>query len=283
MSGQSIPRPAAATIVVDEVGLETGVYGAYRLRTVYQPIFRVASDFLMPEGLEASVLPLLNFRPIERHEFLASVDLDAQADVLSLCNLMHIGNRRHARHDNLSLHVPFGHSLLCEEVALEHLALTFARLAEAGFPPRSLVCSVPNFETCDLNVLERILAVLGAAGAGLAVEGFGVNTQAIEAIKRFQPRIVSVDGSWFRRVSDVSAALRLMRQVIESLKNGGAEVLVKGLESPAHLLAALTVGADLVQGELLARPEEAGSIVDVRPLDIGRIFRDPETVVVSLT
>ncbi|MAS13646.1 MAG: diguanylate phosphodiesterase [Nitratireductor sp.] len=282
MSRQRSVEPVAASILVDEIGLETGVYGRYRLRSLYQPIFRIASDMLIPEALEASVLPMLKSLPVDRDGFLASVDPAAQADVLSLCNLMHIGNHHHARHDSLSLHVPFRRSMLCGQTALEHLALTFARLAETGFPPKSLVCSVQNPETCDLEAVERSLAVLRAAGVGVAMEGFGLHTETAELLERLQPRIVSVDGSWFRRIADERAALRLMRQVIESHKRRGAKVLVKGLESPAHLLAALTVGADLVQGDLLARAEEAGCVADVRPLDIGRIFRDPETVVVSL-
>ncbi|MFC5585514.1 EAL domain-containing protein [Nitratireductor kimnyeongensis] len=263
--------------------METVVYGSYQLRSLYQPIFRVASDVLMPEGLEASMLPVLNFQPMGRETFLASIEPAAHAYVLLLSNLLHIGNCHHARHDNLSLHLPFESSMLCGEEAIEQLALTFARLAETGFPPSSLVCSVQNVESCEPKRFERILAVLGAAGVRLAADGFGVQGEAIDTVKRLQPSIVSVDGSWFRRVAEVDAALRLLREVIESLKGGGAEVLIKGLESPAHLLAALSVGADLVQGELLARPEEAGSIMDVRPLDIARIFRDPETVVVCLT
>ncbi|MET0574246.1 MAG: EAL domain-containing protein, partial [Mesorhizobium sp.] len=46
-------------IIADEIGLETGIYGQYRLKTSYQPIFRRDGATLALFGLEARLAPQL--------------------------------------------------------------------------------------------------------------------------------------------------------------------------------------------------------------------------------
>ncbi|WP_349365401.1 MAG: EAL domain-containing protein [Nitratireductor rhodophyticola] len=282
MPGRSA-SPACGALIADEIGLETGVYGVYRLRSLYQPVFRISSGRLIPEGLEASVLPLVDFTPVKPEVLFSSVDDAAEEELQSLCNLMHIGNHLHTGQESLSLHLPFGPALLRGPKALDYLALAFARLAETAVSPRSLVFCVSGTGPDDKEISSRFIETIRSAGVRIAVDGFGAQPDVLETVDRVQPDIVNVDGSWFRRVANITSAVRLMRQMAENLQRSGIKVSIKGLEDPVHLLAAMSIGADLVQGDLLARPMEAGSVMDLRPLNAARVFRDPRKVVVSLS
>ena len=52
-------RDVAQAIRADEIGLEYGVYGAYRLRSACQPIFAPKDGNLVPVAVEALIQPVV--------------------------------------------------------------------------------------------------------------------------------------------------------------------------------------------------------------------------------
>ena len=52
-----IPPELEPALLVDEVGIETGIYEKYRLKTAHQPIFRREAAELVPFAVEARVAP----------------------------------------------------------------------------------------------------------------------------------------------------------------------------------------------------------------------------------
>ncbi|WP_367718471.1 EAL domain-containing protein [Nitratireductor sp. GISD-1A_MAKvit] len=276
----SVPRERA--IHADEIGLETAKFGAYRLKSLFQPIFRIGATDLVPEAADAMVLPLLEYEPVGLEGVFSTLEPHMRGELNSLCNLMHIGNHHHLGSGDLPLHMSFEPALQSGSRGVENLALMFARSAQTGMALPSLVCSLSCGGESGHPVSNEVVETMRLGGVRIAVAEFGPSSSMLETIDRIQPDIVKFDARWFQRVAKSIPALRLMRQLVEGLKRAGAEVMVTGLESRAQLLAAMSVGADLVHGDVLARPQQAGLSFDMRPLEIRRIFRDPRKVVISL-
>ena len=59
----ALPADLAGRIVADEVGLEFGVHGDFRLRCAIQPVFRHEAGRLTPVAVDAEVVPYLRGRP----------------------------------------------------------------------------------------------------------------------------------------------------------------------------------------------------------------------------
>ena len=49
------PAPFSESILVDDNGIEYGIYGDFRLRSAYQPIFRREGATLVPFAVEGLV------------------------------------------------------------------------------------------------------------------------------------------------------------------------------------------------------------------------------------
>src|SRR5688572_17768193 len=63
-------------IMVDEIGIESGGYGIYRLRSLYQPIFERRDQFLQAVAVEGTVAPYVAGEEAPPEMFLAAVAED---------------------------------------------------------------------------------------------------------------------------------------------------------------------------------------------------------------
>ena len=60
-------------IIVDEVGIESGGYGKYRLRSSYQPVFERTGEVLRPVAVEGMISPYLAGQPLPLADFFADL------------------------------------------------------------------------------------------------------------------------------------------------------------------------------------------------------------------
>ncbi|WP_048648027.1 EAL domain-containing protein [Nitratireductor soli] len=283
MAGFTVPGLPEGSIIVDEIGLETGLCGPYRLKSVYQPIFRLSQTQLMPVGVEAFVQPRLDLEPVAPDAFLATVPVEQQGAVKALCRALHIGNYQHIGGDHLQLH------LNCDtgaqggwDEAIAQMGFMATLAAEVDLAPELVFCGFIARDMRHEDVPARLVETLHANGFRLAIDDFGPGHSVLDRIQRIRPNVVKIDGGWFRRIAGIAAATRLLAKLIGGLQRDGAQVLIKGIETAEQLNVARAVGADLVQGFLLGRPALAGVALDPQPLDIERFFRDPGAVIVPL-
>lgn len=283
MAAFKVPGLPEGSIIVDEIGLETGLLGPYRLRTMYQPIFRLSGNMLIPVGVEGFVQPWLDQEAMAPDAFLAGLTAERQGPAKSLCRALHIGNFHHVGMDDFQLH------LNCDvgargdrEDAIAQMRLMAGLIVDADLMPDHVFCGFIARDVRDEDVPQRLVEALRDAGLMLAIDDFGPGHSVLDRIQRIGPDVVKVDGGWFRRIAGIEAATRLLAKLIGGLQREGVQVLIKGIETAEHLNVACTVGADLVQGFLLGRPVRAGIAIDPEPIDIARFFRDPGEVIVPL-
>ncbi|GAA2843232.1 EAL domain-containing protein (putative c-di-GMP-specific phosphodiesterase class I) [Aminobacter aminovorans] len=266
-----LPPDLVARIAADEIGLEFGVHGEFRLRCAIQPIFRHEDGRLTPVAAEAQVVPYREGRPAAIGEFLAEVAVEERAivgrvwAVLPLANVHNMGLK--------GIAVLFRQDIEGQALALDDLDFMVRRLKGEGFEASQLICEIGGD--------EQLACALRALGMRVAIGHHGSAEPDGDAVKRVLPDIVRLDRASFERFCADAATGRLLRPVVSELKTLGAEVLVEGIDNENRLEIALGAGVELLQGDLLEPAKLVGSIFAEGPRDASQ-YRRGQCVVVPL-
>ncbi|MBZ9678511.1 EAL domain-containing protein [Mesorhizobium sp. ES1-1] len=259
-------REVADAIEVDEVGIEYGIHGEYRLRSAYQPIFAPQGRFLQPVAVEALIEPHRAGRPVAPQVFFDSVAGPDRLFVETMCRVLHLRNYRNIGVDGLDLF--FNYNPLINDHrgrALAEIRLMTRHLGDLGLSPVMLVCEITE-QAADDALLTRLVREFRRHGIRIAIDDFGTGHSTEQRVGMLSPDIVKIDGTWFGDFCRHAAAERFFRPLVSTLHDRGARVLVEGIENATHLRVALDGGADLLQGYYLARPALAGTVFEEEPL-----------------
>lgn len=276
----SSPRSIRDAITVDEIGIETGHYGPFLLKTVYQPIFETGQDGLAPIGAEGLIKPFVEGKSVPALDFFAQVPAEDGFFVENMCRALHLRNYRNIGVEGLQLffnYDPRAHTDL--ESALGQIRYMASRLEYLEIDPADLVCEITEVEAVNSEMLVEIAAEMRRHGVRLAVDDFGTGHSTLQRMDLIEADIVKIDGPWFRQIATMAAARRLLEALVRALQRSGRQVLIEGIETPDQLKAALDTGADLLQGFLLGRPALAGTIFDTNALDPDDFFYRGDNVI----
>lgn len=265
----ALPQDLAARIVADEVGLEFGVHGDFRLRCAIQPIFRHEGGRLTPVAVDGHVVPYLKGQPVATAEFMAGVAAEDRAIVQRVCEVLPLANVHNIGVEGIAL--LFKHEM--SGGSLDDLRFMAQRLADEGFEASQLICEIDGDE--NLACALRALGMRVALGHHRAGQPDG------NVVKRVMPEIVRFDRASFERFCADAATGRLLRPVVSELKAQGADVLVEGIDSESRLELALGAGVDLLQGDLLEPAMLVGSVFAEDARETSQ-YRRGECVVVPL-
>ncbi|MCT7374883.1 EAL domain-containing protein [Chelativorans salis] len=266
-------------ILVDEVGIETGRYGPYFLKTLYQPVFHNSGKDLMPIGLEGLAGPHKDGELVAAREFFREVTAaDDTFFIENLCQTLHLHNYPNIGVDGLTLFVKLYSSAdFGLKKAIGQVEHVVRFLEEISVDPALLVCEIA--ETTDDGLMTELAAELRRHGIRIAVDDFGIGRSTLSRVRLLNPEVVKVDGGWFRRIAEVIMAAKLLRSLVDALQREGREVLIQGIETPSQLRVALGTGTDFLQGYLLGRPRLAGAIFDTKPLNTERLLAPGDGVI----
>jgi EAL domain-containing protein (putative c-di-GMP-specific phosphodiesterase class I) len=273
-------RDVARAIRADEIGLEYGVYGAYRLRGACQPIYAPRGDVLVPVAVEALIQPQLASATVSAQAFFGGVPGRDRLFVESLCRALHVRNYPFVGLDGADLFVNYD-PLVNDHLgrALAQIRLMALHLGEHGLDASRMVCEITEQAAPDDGVLVATVREMRRNGFRIAVDDFGTGHSTEARVRLLEPDIVKIDGGWFTELCRHAAAEKLFRPLLSLLHDQGAKVLVEGIEQPAQLRVALDAGADLLQGFLLARPTLTGTLLSAEPLRIESLIRPPAKVI----
>ncbi|MEW6635105.1 MAG: EAL domain-containing protein [Pseudomonadota bacterium] len=265
-------RNVAEAIFADEIGLQFGVYGEFRLWSAYQPIFAPRGRTLEAVAVEALIEPRRLARPVAPAVFFRGVPASDRLFVEAMCRRLHLGNYRNIGVDGLTLFFNYD-PLINDHLgrALAEIRLMTRHLGDFGLEPAMLVCEITE-QAADNKVLARLVREMRRDGIRIAIDDFGTGHSTEERMDLLQPDIVKIDGTWFAEFCRHAAAERFFRPLVSTLHDRGAKVLVEGIEQATHLRVALDAGVDLLQGFLLARPALAGTIFNEEPLSIDALL-----------
>lgn len=270
------PQDLESALNVDEVGIETGIYGNYRLKTAHQPIFRREGAKLIPFAVEARVAPFREGSAVAPAEFFEETPQSDRAFVEALCQTLHLRNHRNVGIDEperfelyLTIDPRYDDWEAPDSVA--HSIAAFA--GEAGIPRGMVICEILDAATLDAKPLAALTSELRSHGMRVSIAEFRIGQSAIDRVTQIEPDVIKIDGAWFRDVQESSETAQLFPAIINAFQGFGAKLLVQGIETPAELEGALDAGADYLQGMLLSPPALAGSALDEEPQPIEPLLR----------
>lgn len=274
-------RNVGDAIFADEVGIEYGIYGEFRLRSAYQPIFASRGRFLEPVAVEGLIEPYLDGQPGAPQAFFDGIPAADRLYVEAMCRVLHLRNFRNIGVDGLDLF--FNYNPLINDHpgrALAEIRLMTRHLSDIDLHPGMLVCEITE-QAADDALLLRLVREMRRDGIRIAIDDFGTGHSTEERVGLLKPDIVKIDGAWFSQLCRHAAAEKFFRPLVSALHERGAKVLVEGIEQAVHLRVALEGGVDLLQGFYLGRPKLAGTIFNENPLAIDALL-EPESKVVQL-
>lgn len=279
------PHPASieAAIHVDEIGIETGRFGDFRLKTSYQPIYQRIARSLLPVAIEGLAVPYRDGVPTDGRTFFDAVPVADRLFVESMCRCLHIRNHRNVGVPTLRLYFNYDPRANADlDDTLREIRTMAGCLVEVGLDPRLLVCEITEASALDDSTLVAVTEIMRALGIRIAVGNFGAGNSTYERVARILPDIVKIDGALFRSLCRDAAAARLFGPLVQTIRRTGAEVLAEGIETPAQLKIAIEAKVDLLQGHLLGRPALAGTIFREDPLPLERLLASNGDNVVPL-
>jgi EAL domain-containing protein (putative c-di-GMP-specific phosphodiesterase class I) len=125
----------------------------------------------------------------------------------------------------------------------------------AGFAPRI------HFEITERAALERVkdaperTARLRALGYRIAIDDLGEGYSGLTSFAILEPEAVKLDMSLIRGIDAVPMKRKLVRAMATLCRELDARLIAEGVETEAERDTLLDIGADLLQGFLIARPD----------------------------
>ncbi|MBO6940003.1 MAG: EAL domain-containing protein [Deltaproteobacteria bacterium] len=105
------------------------------------------------------------------------------------------------------------------------------------------------------DIVVAVLGELSSRDVKLVIDDFGAGYSNLARLADLEPAVVKLDRSLVTQLHLRSRARNLVKHTIAMMHSFAARVVVEGVETVDELKAALDCGADLIQGYLLARPD----------------------------
>ena len=247
-----------AHIVRQKDRTSTGVWGAYTLKSAFQPIFRFIDGRLELTAFEGLIRAFRGGEGVSPGAFFGSVPPGERLHVETLTRTLHLLNASACLDPRASVFVNFDPSLFVEP-AVAQGALRDMRLVlhEAGIDPARVVCEVTEQRTASEVALHAFVRALREQGFRIAIDDYGAEESGIHRINHLHPDIVKFDAHWISRLMSTRPGAALLETMVAEFHKRGIESLFEGLEEPWQLEIAEKCKVDMVQGFVLARPEIA--------------------------
>jgi len=213
----------------------------------FQPIYSTKS--LKPLGLEALSRPQTSGL-IDNAEFLfkTALILDMYSEVELLC-----WRKAVARWKEI---VDQGKLFLnCTPYFIESGRLNEDFLTQLEIDPESIVLEVTERTAVQrYDVFLKELSALRELGLKIAVDDVGSGFASLDMVVEIRPDIVKIDRRLIRELHKDELKYNIVQAVVDFCKKGHIMTIAEGIETEGELEAAVELGADGVQGYLLAMP-----------------------------
>jgi EAL domain-containing protein (putative c-di-GMP-specific phosphodiesterase class I) len=106
----------------------------------------------------------------------------------------------------------------------------------------------------EVDAVERRVGQLRERGFRIAVDDLGAGYAGLSSFALLEPEIVKLDVSLLRDIDQSPVKQKLVASMTTLCKDMGFLVVAEGIETPAERDCVVTLGCDLLQGFLFARP-----------------------------
>lgn len=106
----------------------------------------------------------------------------------------------------------------------------------------------------DPKQFASLINVYRAQGLRFAIDDFGAGYAGLNLLADFQPDIVKLDIRLVRNIESNGPRQAIVRAVVQACNDLGIDALAEGVESEAECHWFMSIGVNLFQGFLFARP-----------------------------
>lgn len=242
-------------VIRHEDGSFIGAWGPYALRSAFQPIFRFVEGRLEAVAFEGLIRPFRDGEGVSPPVFFRAVPAGERLHVETLTRSLHLLNAGIFLPQQAQVFVNFDPSVYAEaEMARTALRDMRRVLQDAKLDPKRVVCEVTEQKTSSERALTNFVDVLRNQGFRIAVDDYGAEESDMERVSALRPDIVKFDAHWIARLMDSQPGVALLTVMVREFSGRGISVVFEGLEESWQLEIAEQVGAEMVQGYVLARP-----------------------------
>lgn len=134
------------------------------------------------------------------------------------------------------------------------IRLTLETAERVGFPVSRIIFEFTENEKIDTAHLLNIVRTYREIGFATAIDDFGAGHSGLNLLARFQPDIVKLDMDLVRHIDTDRSKRIVVRHTLAMLADLGITALCEGVETTGELAVLRDLGANLIQGYVLARP-----------------------------
>ncbi|WP_300377332.1 EAL domain-containing protein [Henriciella sp.] len=229
-------------------------FGAFEIRSAFQPVYAINNNAGMLYGVEALARPIYKGTPIEPLDFFARLPARDRFIADWACLYLHLSNTAAWQLGNTTLFVNLlpGSCVFTDEM-LTGLDRFAGMVREQGLKPQNLVFEITEQEGGDKQALQTVTDKLRALDFRMAIDDFGVGSSDLMRVVALKPDIVKIDAGWFRRMMEGEDTRQFAHQIIIKLHEIGAHLLFEGVETPRELHWARECAGSLIQGWLFGK------------------------------
>jgi EAL domain-containing protein (putative c-di-GMP-specific phosphodiesterase class I) len=143
-------------------------------------------------------------------------------------------------------------------------------LAETGLDPARLVLEFTEGVLIqDTDATMATLRALKDLGLRLAIDDFGTGYSSLSYVRQFPIDILKIDQSFVASMADGPDETALMHSILNLSETLHLQTVAEGIEDADQLAELQSLGADLGQGFLFAKPLESTDIAALLAAKVG--------------
>ena len=129
-----------------------------------------------------------------------------------------------------------------------------------------MVLEITEQESLNMDALEK-KNMSGFLGA-IALDDYGSGYNSEKSLLAISPQYIKVDKDIIRDIDTDPDKRQIVANIVDYAHQRGMYIVAEGVETPEELKAVLELGADLLQGYYLARPEAVPGEINAEALEI---------------
>jgi EAL domain-containing protein (putative c-di-GMP-specific phosphodiesterase class I) len=141
--------------------------------------------------------------------------------------------------------------------SLEHL---LEHISEAKLSPRNIAIEVLESAFSDTSQLRKLLEDFRSQGFLIVLDDVGTGHSNLDRIAMIKPDILKLDRNLVVGIETDYHRQETFKSLVQLTRRIGALVVAEGVETQQQAIASLELGADLLQGFFLGRPEMHGTL-----------------------
>jgi EAL domain-containing protein (putative c-di-GMP-specific phosphodiesterase class I)/CheY-like chemotaxis protein len=114
-----------------------------------------------------------------------------------------------------------------------------------------------------IHELQSRVKRLRALGYRIAIDDLGAGYAGLTSFAQLEPEVVKVDMSLIRGIDSSPVKQKLVRSIVALCTELRIELVAEGIETPAERDSLISLGGDLCQGYLFARPGRGYPVPDL--------------------